>query len=165
MRRRRAGHPPGRPGSGCRSGGPGASHGRRGRLAAWRRSWGRLRRGGLPGLRRGVRELGRAPLLADLRETVPLALQSLVANRLRSILTMLGVIIGIAAVITMVTVGRGAQTQAESQLKSLGSNLLFVQSGVATNILQVQVFASCILKALLQTAILKTKYLQLLQLF
>ena len=132
MRRRRAGHPPGRPGSGCRSGGPGASHGRRSRLAAWRRGWGRLRRGGLPGLRRGVRELGRAPLLADLRETVPLALQSLVANRLRSILTMLGVIIGIAAVITMVTVGRGAQTQAESQLKSLGSNLLFVQSGVAT---------------------------------
>jgi putative ABC transport system permease protein len=45
---------------------------------------------------------------------------------------MLGVIIGIGAVITMVTIGRGAQAQTENQLKSLGSNLLFVQSGVAT---------------------------------
>ncbi len=44
---------------------------------------------------------------------------------------MLGVIIGIGAVIAMVTIGRGAQAQTESQLKSLGSNLIFVQSGVA----------------------------------
>jgi putative ABC transport system permease protein len=44
---------------------------------------------------------------------------------------MLGVIIGIGAVISMVTIGRGAQLQTESQLKSLGSNLIFVQSGVA----------------------------------
>ncbi|MCX5950005.1 MAG: macrolide ABC transporter permease/ATP-binding protein MacB, partial [Cyanobacteria bacterium] len=61
------------------------------------------RRGRLQGLRRVVAALGWGPILADLRETVPLAFQSLVANRLRSILTMLGVIIGIAAVITMVT--------------------------------------------------------------
>jgi putative ABC transport system permease protein len=65
-------------------------------------------------------------------ETIPLAWESLLSNRLRSILTMLGVIIGIGAVITMVTIGRGAQAQTENQLKSLGSNLLFVQSGVAT---------------------------------
>ncbi|MEI6111827.1 MAG: ABC transporter permease [Cyanobium sp. ELA712] len=45
---------------------------------------------------------------------------------------MLGAIIGNGAVITVVTIGRGAQSQTESQLKSLGSNLLFVQSGVAT---------------------------------
>ena len=68
----------------------------------------------------------------DLLETIALAWSSLVSNRLRSGLTMLGVIIGIGAVITMVTIGRGAQSQTEAQLKSLGSNLIFVQSGVAT---------------------------------
>ncbi len=68
---------------------------------------------------------------ADLLETIGLAWSSLVSNRLRSALTMLGVIIGIGAVITMVTIGRGAQSQTEQQLKSLGSNLIFVQSGVA----------------------------------
>ncbi|MFZ0409581.1 MAG: ABC transporter permease [Cyanobium sp.] len=70
--------------------------------------------------------------LAQLVESVPLAWESLAANRLRSLLTMLGVIIGIAAVIAMVTIGRGAQIQTVNQLKSLGSNLLFIQSGVAT---------------------------------
>ncbi len=67
----------------------------------------------------------------DLAETVVLAWSSLLANRLRSALTMLGVIIGIGAVISMVTIGRGAQIQTENQLRSLGSNLIFVQSGVA----------------------------------
>jgi len=67
-----------------------------------------------------------------LAEAVPLAWESLAANRLRSLLTMLGVIIGIAAVIAMVTIGRGAQTQTVNQLKSLGSNLLYIQSGVAS---------------------------------
>lgn len=70
--------------------------------------------------------------LAQLAESVPLAWESLAANRMRSLLTMLGVIIGIAAVITMVTIGRGAQMQTVNQLKSLGSNLLYIQSGVAT---------------------------------
>jgi putative ABC transport system permease protein len=68
---------------------------------------------------------------ADLLEAFALAWSSLVSNRLRSALTMLGVIIGIGAVITMVTIGRGAQSQTEKQLRSLGSNLIFVQSGVA----------------------------------
>jgi putative ABC transport system permease protein len=79
-----------------------------------------------------VRRRTRAELTwGDLLETIALAWSSLVSNRLRSALTMLGVIIGIGAVITMVTIGRGAQSQTEKQLKSLGSNLLFVQSGVA----------------------------------
>jgi len=68
----------------------------------------------------------------DLGETVALAWGSLLANRLRSGLTMLGVIIGIAAVITMITIGRGAQAQTEAQLKRLGSNLLYVQRGEAS---------------------------------
>ncbi|AGY58464.1 ABC transporter permease [Gloeobacter kilaueensis] len=67
----------------------------------------------------------------DLIETIGLAWGSLLANKLRSALTMLGVIIGIAAVIAMVAIGRGAQQQTEAQLKSLGSNLIFVQNGAA----------------------------------
>jgi putative ABC transport system permease protein len=54
------------------------------------------------------------------------ALQALQASRLRSALTMLGVIIGIAAVVTMVTVGRAAQRSIESQIASLGSNVLLI---------------------------------------
>lgn len=69
---------------------------------------------------------------ADLGESLAMAWSSLLANRMRSALTMLGVIIGIGAVISMVTIGRGAQQQTEAQLKSLGSNLIFVQSGAAT---------------------------------
>lgn len=65
-------------------------------------------------------------------EILSMAWFSLLMNRLRSGLTMLGIIIGIAAVITMVTIGRGAQAETESQLKSLGSNLIYVRSGVAT---------------------------------
>lgn len=68
----------------------------------------------------------------NLAETIRLAWSSILSNRLRSALTMLGVIIGIAAVITMVTVGQGAHAQAESQLNALGSNLIYVRSGVAT---------------------------------
>ncbi len=67
----------------------------------------------------------------DIAETVGLAWASLLSNKLRAMLTMLGVIIGIGAVITMVTIGRGAQAQTEKQLKSLGSNLIFVMSGAA----------------------------------
>jgi putative ABC transport system permease protein len=68
----------------------------------------------------------------SLVETLQLAWAALLANRLRSTLTMLGVIIGIAAVITMVTIGQGAQAETTRQLKSLGSNIIFVRSGVAT---------------------------------
>ena len=64
-----------------------------------------------------------------LRETVAMALSTLRANRLRSLLTMLGIVIGNASVITLVGVGRGAQNLAESQLSTLGSNVLFVVPG------------------------------------
>ncbi len=67
----------------------------------------------------------------DIAETIRLAWSSLLSNKLRSGLTMLGVIIGIGAVIAMVAIGRGAQAQTEAQLKSLGSNLIFVQNGTA----------------------------------
>jgi putative ABC transport system permease protein len=57
------------------------------------------------------------------------AWRALTTNLLRSILTMLGIIIGVAAVITMVAVGSGAQQRVEEQIKSLGSNIMLVLPG------------------------------------
>ncbi len=64
-----------------------------------------------------------------LGETVGMALSTLRANRLRSLLTMLGIVIGNASVITLVGVGKGAQNLAEGQLSNLGANVLFVVPG------------------------------------
>jgi ABC-type antimicrobial peptide transport system permease subunit len=60
------------------------------------------------------------------------AWRALAANTLRSILTMLGIIIGVAAVITMVAVGRGATERVQEQMKGLGSNIMLVLPGGAT---------------------------------
>ncbi|MGQ9558518.1 MAG: ABC transporter permease [Desulfurispora sp.] len=59
------------------------------------------------------------------------ALQALRANKLRSFLTVLGIIIGVAAVIIMLAIGRGAQQRVLAQISSLGSNLLMVFPGAA----------------------------------
>jgi putative ABC transport system permease protein len=58
-----------------------------------------------------------------------LALRSIVRNLLRSFLTILGIVIGVAAVITMVTLGNGATQAVHTQIASLGSNLLMVRLG------------------------------------
>jgi ABC-type antimicrobial peptide transport system permease subunit len=60
------------------------------------------------------------------------ALRALSTNMLRSILTMLGIIIGVAAVITMIAVGSGAQQRVSEQMKSLGSNIMMVLPGTQT---------------------------------
>ena len=65
----------------------------------------------------------------DLLAIVRIAMRALARNKLRSILTMLGIIIGVGAVIAMVSVGQGAQQQAQQQIAAMGSNMLFVQSG------------------------------------
>jgi putative ABC transport system permease protein len=57
------------------------------------------------------------------------AWRALTTNLLRSILTMLGIIIGVAAVITMIAVGSGAQKRIEEQIKGLGSNVMLVLPG------------------------------------
>ncbi|WP_420476042.1 ABC transporter permease [Noviherbaspirillum sp. ST9] len=64
--------------------------------------------------------------------TLRIALNALRVNKLRSILTMLGIIIGVAAVITMIAVGAGAQQRVEEQIKSLGSNLMIILPGSTT---------------------------------
>ena len=58
-----------------------------------------------------------------------MASKTLISNKLRSSLTMLGIIIGNASVITLVGLGRGAQTLARNQLSNLGANVLFIVPG------------------------------------
>ena len=65
----------------------------------------------------------------NLTENLRLALSSLVANKLRAFLTMLGIIIGVAAVITLVSVGEGVQEVVVAEFEGLGNNLLFVTPG------------------------------------
>jgi putative ABC transport system permease protein len=60
------------------------------------------------------------------------AMRALAVNKLRSALTMLGIIIGVGAVIVMIAVGAGAQARVEEQIRSLGSNLLLILSGTTT---------------------------------
>jgi putative ABC transport system permease protein len=67
--------------------------------------------------------------IMSLLMTVRIALKALGRNKLRTSLTMLGMIIGVAAVITMVALGTGAQTQIEDQVKSAGTNMILVNAG------------------------------------
>ena len=60
-----------------------------------------------------------------------IAVRALRVNKLRSALTMLGIVIGVGAVITMVAVGAGAQARVAEQIQSLGSNMIIVLSGSA----------------------------------
>jgi len=62
-----------------------------------------------------------------------IALRALVVNKMRSTLTMLGIIIGVGAVVAMIAVGSGAKQRIEEQIASMGSNLLMVESGSATS--------------------------------
>jgi putative ABC transport system permease protein len=68
-------------------------------------------------------------LLASLR----IALRALMVNKMRSALTMLGIIIGVGAVIAMVAVGSGAKQRIAEQIASMGSNLIIVLSGSSTS--------------------------------
>ncbi len=57
------------------------------------------------------------------------ALENLSANKLRSMLTVLGIVIGVAAVIAMLSIGRGAEASITSQIESMGTNLIYVSPG------------------------------------
>jgi len=65
-------------------------------------------------------------------ESLRVSFRSIKANGLRSVLTMLGIIIGVAAVIAMVAIGEGTSASVASQINGLGSNLLIVSPGQAT---------------------------------
>src|SRR5947199_7522023 len=64
-----------------------------------------------------------------LRTSVNFALRALGRNTMRTILTMLGMIIGVAAVMTMVALGNGAQATVEQDVRSAGTNLVHVNAG------------------------------------
>src|SRR5262252_10929367 len=61
--------------------------------------------------------------------TIKIAVRALRRNLLRTLLTMLGMIIGVGAVIAMVSIGNGAKAQIESQIASMGQNVILVFSG------------------------------------
>lgn len=65
----------------------------------------------------------------NVTESFLTALGALFANKLRALLTMLGIIIGVAAVITMIAIGEGAQKAVTERIQALGSNLLFISPG------------------------------------
>src|SRR5918911_538024 len=61
-----------------------------------------------------------------------IALRALQRNALRTLLTMLGIIIGVGAIIAMVSIGNGAKAQVEAQIASLGQNVILIFSGSTT---------------------------------
>ena len=65
----------------------------------------------------------------DFQATLKIALRALSRNKMRTILTMLGIVIGVAAVIAMVGVGQGAQQKVQDQIASMGTNLIYVSAG------------------------------------
>jgi putative ABC transport system permease protein len=65
----------------------------------------------------------------DFKATLKIALRALSRNKMRTILTMLGIVIGVAAVIAMVGVGQGAQQKVQDQIASMGTNLIYVSAG------------------------------------
>lgn len=64
-----------------------------------------------------------------LGESFRVALDALRVNRLRSALTMFGVVIGVAAVVVLVAIGSGARDLVEKEIEGLGSNIIFVAPG------------------------------------
>jgi len=67
----------------------------------------------------------------DFKSTLKIALNSLKVNKMRSALTSLGIIIGVAAVIVMLAIGEGANKQVQANMESMGSNLLTIRSATA----------------------------------
>src|SRR5947207_4126292 len=65
----------------------------------------------------------------DVLMIIRIAFRALARNKARAALTMLGIIIGVAAVIIMVSIGQGAQASVAAQIESMGTNLLFVTAG------------------------------------
>lgn len=69
----------------------------------------------------------------DIKTIFSIALRAIKANKMRSILTSLGIIIGVGAVIVMLAIGNGAQISIQNEMKTMGTNLIIVRSGVSTS--------------------------------
>lgn len=71
--------------------------------------------------------------MIQLKTIFSIAIRAIKANKMRSILTSLGIIIGVAAVIVMLSIGHGAQISIKKDMQSIGSNIMIIRSGVATS--------------------------------
>lgn len=71
--------------------------------------------------------------MIDVKTIYQIAFRAIRANKMRSTLTSLGIIIGVSAVIIMLAIGNGAQIMIQEQIKSMGSNLIMVLSGASTS--------------------------------
>ncbi len=71
--------------------------------------------------------------MIDLKTISSIALRAIRANKMRSTLTSLGIIIGVAAVIIMLAIGHGAQISIQEDMKTMGSNLIIIRSGSSTS--------------------------------
>src|SRR4249919_1812315 len=65
----------------------------------------------------------------SLSDSVKVAIEALIANKLRAMLTMLGIVIGVGSVIALMAVGQGSQKAVEAKISGLGSNLIFIRPG------------------------------------
>src|SRR3954463_14413617 len=65
----------------------------------------------------------------NLSSIIKIAFRALARNKTRAALTMLGIIIGVSAVIAMVSIGQGAQASVQAQIEGMGTNLLFISPG------------------------------------
>ena len=71
--------------------------------------------------------------MMEIRTITKIALRALEANKMRSVLTSLGIIIGVAAVIVMLSIGNGAQISLQNEMRSMGTNLIMIRSGSSTS--------------------------------
>jgi len=71
--------------------------------------------------------------MIDFKTIFSIAIRAIRANKMRSTLTSLGIIIGVAAVIVMLAIGNGAQISIQNEMKTMGANLIIVRSGVSTS--------------------------------
>ncbi len=71
--------------------------------------------------------------MIELKATAKIALRAIKANKMRSILTSLGIIIGVASVIIMLSIGLGAQISLQNEMQSMGTNLIMIRSGSSTS--------------------------------
>ena len=71
--------------------------------------------------------------MTDTKTILSIAFRAIKANKMRSILTSLGIIIGVAAVIIMLAIGKGAQKSIQDDMKTMGTNLIMIRSGTTTS--------------------------------
>ena len=71
--------------------------------------------------------------MTDTKTIFSIAFRAIKANKMRSILTSLGIIIGVAAVIIMLAIGKGAQKSIQDDMKTMGTNLIMIRSGTTTS--------------------------------